>query len=73
MTQAHDTASTVGAEGGDVYVDGPDGVSYSMTPDAAADTSDRLLAGAAKAQGQRVAATKDEADRIARHPEQLSS
>ena len=34
--KVHDTASHVSAEHGEVLVDGPDGVSVSMTPDAAA-------------------------------------
>lgn len=47
-------ASQVTAKGGDVVVDGPDGVDVKLSPDAAVETSDRLLASAAKAQGQRV-------------------
>lgn len=50
----HDIASDVAAHGGDVHVDGPDGVAFSLTPDAAAETSHRLLHGAAMAQGQRL-------------------
>ncbi len=50
--QLHDAPSTVTAEGGEVLVDGPDGVAVSLTPDAAAETSDRLLHAAAQAQGQ---------------------
>lgn len=67
MQQAHDTASNVGAEEGDVHVDGPDGVVYSMTPDAAAETSDRLLAGAAEAHGQRLETERLEDERRGRH------
>ncbi len=63
MPDAHDTASTVGAEGGDVHVDGPPGVVYSMTPDAAMETSHRLLAGATEAQGQRVEAQRNNEQR----------
>ena len=48
----HDEASTVTAEKGQVLVDGPDGIAVSLTPDAAAETSDRLLHAAAEAQGQ---------------------
>lgn len=44
----------VAAEEGDVHVTGPGGVVYTMTPDAAAETSDRLLYGATQAQGQRL-------------------
>ncbi|WP_243451046.1 hypothetical protein [Sphingosinicella sp. CPCC 101087] len=46
------------AEEGEVVVDGPDGVAVSLTPDAAAETSQRLLIGAAKAQGQKLEARK---------------
>lgn len=51
----YDTPSSVEAEDGHVMVDGPDGVAISLTPDAAAETSDRLLFGAAKARGQQIA------------------
>lgn len=51
--QTYNEASTVSAEGGEVHIDGPDGVAISFTPEAAAETSDRLLAAAAKAAGQR--------------------
>ena len=49
----YDQPSKVDAEEGEVTVDGPDGVAVSMTPEAAAETSDRLMDGAAKAAGQR--------------------
>ena len=62
----HDEASNVTAEEGQVMVDGPDGVAVSMTPDAAAETSDRLLHGAAEAQGQVIAATRAAEERAAR-------
>ncbi len=52
--QLHDEPSIVTAENGEVIVDGPDGVAISMTPEAAAETSDRLLHGAAQAQGQAI-------------------
>lgn len=52
--KTYNEASDVTAEGGEVHVDGPDGVAVSLTPEAAADTSDRLLVGAAKAAGQKV-------------------
>ena len=48
-----DEPSEVSAEQGEVVVDGPDGVAVSLTPEAAAETSDRLLDGATKAAGQR--------------------
>lgn len=37
----YDEASHVSAEDGEVIVDGPDGVAVSLTPRAAAETSDR--------------------------------
>lgn len=52
QTKVHDEASKVTADDGIVMVDGPDGVAVSMTPRAAAETSDRLLEGSAEAQGQ---------------------
>jgi hypothetical protein len=50
--KAYDTPSKVTAEEGEVMVDGPDGVAFSLTPEAAAETSDRLLEQAAIARGQ---------------------
>lgn len=52
--KVYDEPSNVRAEDGVVAVDGPDAVSVKLTPDAALETSDRLLGGAAEAQGQRV-------------------
>ena len=49
-----DTPSEVDAEEGEVVVDGPDAVAVSLTPEAAAETSHRLLHGAAKARGQQL-------------------
>ena len=40
------------AEGGQVLLDGPDGVAVSMTPDAADETGRRLIAAAAEARDQ---------------------
>jgi hypothetical protein len=48
-----DEASDVAAEKGEVVVDGPDGVAVSLTPEAAIETSDRLLEKGAEAAGQR--------------------
>ena len=45
--------SDVTAEDGVVNVDGPDAVDVALTPDAAKETSDRLLEGALEAQGQK--------------------
>jgi hypothetical protein len=58
MAKASDTASEISAEAGEVFVEGPDGVIFSMTPEAAADTSDKLAHGAALAAGQRVEAER---------------
>lgn len=52
--KVYDEATRVDAEAGNVVLDGPDGVDVVMTPDAALETSDRLLFGAAQAVGQRV-------------------
>lgn len=56
--------SDVSAEDGVVNLDGPDGVDVGLTPEAALETSDRLLEGAATAVGQRVQAkhAKDSLD-----------
>jgi hypothetical protein len=59
MAQVHDRPSEVAAEEGTVVVDGPDGVAVTLTPEAAADTSDRLLEAAAMAAGQRQAEQKE--------------
>ena len=48
----HDEPSDVDAEEGVVLVNGPDAVDVRMTPDAAEETSQRLLTGALKARGQ---------------------
>ena len=48
----YDEPSTVVAENGEVQLDGPDGLAIAMTPEAAAETSERLLAGAADARDQ---------------------
>jgi hypothetical protein len=50
----YDEPSDVAAEEGAVVVDGPDGVAITLTPDAAIETSQRLLDGGLMAQGQRV-------------------
>jgi hypothetical protein len=57
--KTYDEASDITAEQGEVLVDGPDGVAVSLTPDAAIETSDRLLHGAMTARGQQVAAQRD--------------
>ena len=56
----YEDASDVEAEDGIVSVNGPDHVDVKLTPDAAAETSHRLLQGAVKAQGQKVRQGKTE-------------
>ena len=51
--QIYSKPSDVTAEDGVVNVDGPDAVDVSLTPDAAMETSERLLEGAMTAQGQK--------------------
>jgi hypothetical protein len=67
MAKAHDTPSDVTADEGEVHMDGPGGAIVSMTPDAAAETSDRLLAGATQAQGQKIRARELLDERERRH------
>jgi hypothetical protein len=50
----HDKPSQVVAESGEVLVDGPNGLALSLTPEAAEETSQRLLYGAAQALGQKL-------------------
>ena len=49
----YDEATEVTAEDGEVILDGPDGVDVRVTPEAADQTADNLIKGAAKAAGQR--------------------
>ena len=51
--EIHDEPSKVEAEDGVVKVDGPDHVHVDLTPDAALETSDRLLHGSQEAAGQK--------------------
>ena len=51
--QIYNKASDVTVEDGVVNVDGPDAVDVALTPDAAMETSDRLLEGAMNARGQK--------------------
>ena len=55
----HVKPSDVTADHGSVVIDGPDGVAVSMTPDAALETSERLLRAGLEAHGQNVAAGID--------------
>jgi hypothetical protein len=52
--KVYDEATEVDAEDGKVVLDGPDGVAVLMTPEAALETSDRLLFGASQAKGQQI-------------------
>ncbi|HEX8623306.1 MAG TPA: hypothetical protein VF718_15160 [Allosphingosinicella sp.] len=52
--EVYDEPTKVDAQDGKVVLDGPDGVDVMMTPDAALETSDRLMWGAAMATGQQV-------------------
>lgn len=52
-SRVHSEPSETEAVDGNVAVMGPDGVSVVLTPDAALETSDRLLNTAITAQGQR--------------------
>jgi hypothetical protein len=56
--RVYDEASAVEARDGTVSVDGPDGVDVRLSPEAAMETSDRLLEGAAEAQGQQAAESR---------------
>jgi hypothetical protein len=66
--EIYEEPSKVTVEDGDVHVKGPDGVDVLMTPDAAAETSDRLLEGSVQAQGERVERRWDESEQRKRHP-----
>ena len=52
--KTHGEPGKVAAEGGDVSVDGPDGVAVTLTPDAAVETSYRLLESGLEGQGQQL-------------------
>ena len=54
----YDEPSDVSAKDGVVEVHGPDGVDVNLTPEAADETSDRLLKGALSARGQELSEEK---------------
>lgn len=62
-SRIHDDPSEVAAEDGQVVVDGPDGVALTLTPDAAVETSHRLLEGGLMAQGQKARRKRRGADK----------
>ena len=49
----YDEAGNVDADEGNVHLKGPDAVDVKLTPNAAEETSERLLEGSLKARGQR--------------------
>ena len=51
--ELYDEPSSVSAKAGEVHVDGPDGVEVALTPEAAAESGERLIDQAATAAGQR--------------------
>ena len=51
--KVYDEPSSVKADEGKVTVEGPDQVDVKLTPEAAEETSDRLLEGALTARGKR--------------------
>jgi hypothetical protein len=63
MAKIYDTPSEVTVENGNVSVEGPDGVGVLLTPEAALETSDRLLDGATEAHGQRIREAQAQAER----------
>jgi hypothetical protein len=54
MSKVYNEPSDVTAGVGSVSVKGPDGVDVAMTPEAAAETSDRLLKAAGDARGMEI-------------------
>lgn len=52
MVKTQDTPSEAVAIEGEVVVDGPDGVAVTLTPEAAIETSERLLEAGVHAHGQ---------------------
>lgn len=63
MGKVYDTPSEVTVKDGNVVLEGPDGIGVLMTPEAALETSDRLLDGATEAHGQRVRDAEAESKR----------
>lgn len=63
MGKVYDKPSDVTVESGNVCMEGPDGVDVILTPEAALETSDRLLDGATEAHGQRIRQSETEEER----------
>ena len=51
--KVYNEVTKVTAKDGEVLLDGPDGVDVKVTPEAAEETADALIAGAVQANGQR--------------------
>jgi hypothetical protein len=51
--KTYEEPSDVNADNGEVIVDGPDGVAVTLTPEAALETSQRLLDAGLEAAGQK--------------------
>ena len=56
-THSHSDPSDVAAEEGEIFVEGPDGVAVTLTPDAAEETARRLLEAASEARRQAAGST----------------
>lgn len=54
----HDIPSEAEAEDGHVFAEGPEGIAYAMTPEAAQETGERLKRAAAEADEQRRSAPR---------------
>jgi hypothetical protein len=65
-SKVYDEPSEVDAEKGIVSVDGPDGVAVLLTPEAAIETSQRLLDGGMEAAGQRAEKAREETEKARR-------
>jgi len=63
MAKVYDTPSEVRVEDGNVALHGPDGVGVILTPEAALETSDRLLDSATEAHGRRMREAEADAER----------
>lgn len=61
MHEPYDEPTNVTAVDGEVQLNGPDGITVSMTPEAAVETSSRLFEAAAVAKGQQIIRENDAA------------